>query len=60
MTPARFMLSQSFVIATMILLAACDDDGRGADNDNIWTGLSGLVIAIILGVILLRAFKKRS
>lgn len=54
MTPAKLLLCLSSVL---LLLSACgDEDG---DNDSIWTGLSGLVIAIIVGVVILRAVRKK-
>lgn len=42
----------------LLLLAACGEDGDG-NNDTIWTGISGLVIVIIIGAIILRAMSKR-
>lgn len=58
MTPAKQLRSQSLVwLATvMMLLGACGGDGN--DNDTIWTGLSGLVIVVIIGAIILRKTKK--
>ena len=60
MTPAKQLRSQSFVwfVALMALLTACGEDGDG-NNDTIWTGISGLVIVVILGVIVLRKMGKK-
>jgi hypothetical protein len=40
----------------LFFLGACGDDGN---NDTIWTGLSGVIIAVVLVVIILRWLRKR-
>lgn len=48
-----------WIAPLMLLLAACgEDDGQGGTPD-IFLGLSGVVIAIIIGWLLLRAFSRR-
>lgn len=61
-TTAMTALLYTVIPAILLTLAACGDDddvnGNGG-NDSIWTGLSGLVIVIILGYIIYRALAKR-
>lgn len=46
------------LVSLLVLLAACGGDGPGND-DTLWTGLSGLVIAVLLVVVLLRWLNRR-
>jgi len=45
-----------------LVLAACDDGGPNSEgnNDTIWTGLSGLLILIVVVWLIVRAIRKRS
>jgi len=45
--------------AAFFLLAACgEDDGEGGEPD-LFLGLSGVVLIVVVGWLLLRAFSKR-
>ena len=48
----------AFWLFVMGLLAACGDDG-GDNKDTIFTGFSGVVIAIIVIWLIVKAVKKR-
>lgn len=44
--------------AVMGVMAACGEDGDGND-DTIWTGLSGVVVLVIVVWLIVRALRKR-
>lgn len=47
-----------YLVPLFLLLGACGDDGDG-NGDTLFTGLSGLVIAIIVIWFVVKAIKKR-
>ena len=46
------------LLAVPALLGACGGDGNGND-DTIWTGLSGVVIVIVIVWFVLRGMRKK-
>ena len=53
MTPILLRSATIHLVGLMLFLSACGEDGDGND-DTIWTGLSGLVIVLLLGYFLWR------
>ena len=53
----------AFVIGAFLAalaLTACDDSNGSGNDDGLLTGLSGLVIVVIAGVLIYRYFARRS
>lgn len=48
----------ALLVAVLVVLTACAGDGPGND-DTIWTGLSGLVIAVVVLVLVSRWIRRR-
>jgi hypothetical protein len=48
-----------WMTTALLALGACGEDTQNDDLPNWLTGLSGIVIAIIVGILLIRAINRR-
>ena len=47
-----------YLVPVFLFLAACEDQGNEG-NDNLLTGLSGLIIIVVLGLVIWRVLARK-